>query len=40
MAKGKTRAKLLANVDEDIANENTDGVTLSELDEILNERRR
>jgi hypothetical protein len=30
MAKGKTRAELLANVDDDLANENTDGITVSE----------
>ena len=37
MAKGKTRAELLANFDDDLANDNTDDITLTDSDENLNE---
>ena len=37
MAKGKTRAELLANFDDELANDNTDDITLTDSDENLNE---
>jgi activator of HSP90 ATPase len=37
MVKGKTRAELLANFDDDLANDNTDDITLTDSDENLNE---
>ena len=37
MTKGKTRAELLANFDDDLANDNTDDISLTDSDENLNE---
>ena len=37
MKKGKTRAELLANFDDDLANDNTDYISLTDSDENLNE---
>jgi hypothetical protein len=37
MTKGKARAELLANFDDDLANDNTDDISLTDSDENLNE---
>ena len=37
LTKGKTRAEILANFDEDLANDNTDEITMSDYDETEND---